>query len=55
MDFIPLANPNMFGGSNLLRKMGGNYPSGALCLKLPKIGHFMMILHQVFLNNGKML
>ena len=22
MDFIPLANPNMFGGSNLLRKMG---------------------------------
>ena len=33
MDFIPLANPNMFGGSNLLRKMGWNYPSGALCLQ----------------------
>ena len=32
MDFSPLANPNIFGGSNLLRKMGGNYPSGALCL-----------------------
>ena len=32
MDFIPLANPNMFGGSNLLRKMGWNYPSGALCV-----------------------
>ena len=33
MDFILLANPNMSGGSNLLRKMGWNYPSGTLCLK----------------------
>ena len=32
MDFIPLANHNIFGESNLLRKMGWNYPSGALCL-----------------------
>ena len=32
MDFILLANLNMFGGSNLLRKMGGNYLPGALCL-----------------------
>ena len=34
MDFILLANPNVFGGSNLLRKIGWNYPSGALCLKV---------------------
>ena len=32
MDFSSLANPNIFGGSNLLRKMEWNYPSGALCL-----------------------
>ena len=32
MDFSPLANPKMFGGSNLLRKMGWDNPSGALCL-----------------------
>ena len=32
MDFSPLANPNISGGSNLLRKMEWNYPSGALCL-----------------------
>ena len=32
MDFIPLANPNMFGGPKLLRKMGWNYPSGALSI-----------------------
>ena len=32
MDFSPLASSNIFGGSNLLRKMGWNYPSGALCL-----------------------
>ena len=34
MDFSPLANPNIFKGSNFLRKMGWNYLSGALCLKL---------------------
>ena len=32
MDFIPLANPNMFRWSNFLRRMGRNYPSGAICL-----------------------
>ena len=32
MDFIPLTNSNMFGGSNLSKKIGWNYPSGALCL-----------------------
>ena len=31
MDFIPLGNPNMLGGTNFLRKMGWNYPSGTLC------------------------
>ena len=29
---VLLANLNMLGGSNPLRKMGWNYPSGALCL-----------------------
>ena len=33
MDFSPLANPNIFEGSNLLRKMVRNYLSGALCLQ----------------------
>ena len=32
MDFSPLANPNIFGALNFLRKTGWNYPSGALCL-----------------------
>ena len=37
IDFIPLANPNMFRGSNLLRKMGWNYPSGALSKRRKKM------------------
>ena len=32
MDFSLLRDPNILGGSNLLRKMGWNYASGALCL-----------------------
>ena len=36
MEFSPLADLTMFGGSNLLKKIGWNYPSGALCL-LPNI------------------
>ena len=37
MDFILLANSNMFGGSNLLRKMRWNYPSGAPVYNLQKL------------------
>ena len=54
MDFIPLANRNMFRGSNLLRKMRWNYPSGAPCLlSNPTIGNYgigLWIFSMVFLE-----
>ena len=44
MDFSPLANPNIFWGSNLLRKMRWNYPSGDLCLLF--INQFVSLIKQ---------
>ena len=35
MDFSHFENRTMFGGQNILRKMGWNYPSRALCLLFP--------------------
>ena len=46
MDFSPLANLTMFGGSNLLRKMGWNYPSGDLALV-----YYLFFYHFIYLKN----